>query len=215
MFEFFTKFKKNFNKQTGQSLVEILVALAVGIIFVLGVMIVMQSSLKMGKDSEKIQTSASLARELMDNVKVFSDSDWHNIYNLATTSANHYYLNITSSPFTASSGDETVVVGTTTYIRYFYVDDVYRDGSGKISDFGTFDPSTKKITVGVRWTGSNDRFISTYLTRSKNNIFVQTDWTGGGGQTGPITSTNNQFDTSTSNIDFSTTTGSIRLKLGY
>jgi Tfp pilus assembly protein PilV len=215
MFEFFAKFKKNFNKQTGQSLVEILVALAVGIIFVLGVMIVMQSSLKMGKDSEKIQTSASLARELMDNVKVFSDSDWHNIYNLATTSANHYYLNTTSSPFTVSSGDETVVVGTTTYIRYFYVDDVYRDGSGKISDSGTFDPSTKKITVGVRWTNSNDRFISTYLTRSKNNIFVQTDWTGGGGQTGPITSTNNQFDTSTSNIDFSTTTGSIRLKLGY
>jgi hypothetical protein len=80
---------------------------------------------------------------------------------------------------------------------------------------GTFDPSTKKVTVGVRWAGSNDRFISTYLTRSKNNIFVQTDWTGGGGQLGPITSTNNKFDTSTPNIDFSTTTGSIKLRLGY
>jgi len=214
MFEFLIKIKKYLKIKTGQSLVEILVALAVGIIFVLGVMIVMQSSLKMGKDSEKIQTSASLARELMDNVKVFAESDWHNIYNLATTSANHYYLNTTSSPFTASSGDETIMVGTTTYTRYFYVEDVYRDGSGNISQSGTFDPSTKKVTVGVRWIGSNDRFISTYLTRSKNNIFVQTDWTGGGGQTGPITSINNRFDTST-NIDFSTTTGSIRLRLGY
>ena len=213
MFEFLIKIKKYLKIKTGQSLVEILVALAVGIIFVLGVMIVMQSSLKMGKDSEKIQTSAFLARELMDNVKIFADSDWFNINNLSTTSVNHYYLT-TSSPFTFLDGDETVVVGTTTYIRYFYVEDVYRDASGKISDSGIFDPSTKKITVGVRWIGSNDRFISTYLTRSKNNIFVQTDWTGGGGQTGPITSINNRFDTST-NIDFSTTTGSIRLRLGY
>ena len=211
----FKKFKNYLKKQTGQSLVEILVALAIGIIFVLGVMIVMQSSLKMGKDSEKIQISASLARELIDNVKIFADSDWNNIYNLATTSANHYYLNTTSSPFSVVLGDETITVGTTTYIRYFYVDDVYRDASGKISSLGIFDPSTKKITIGVKWIGSNDRFISTYLTRYKNNIFIQTDWSGGGGQTGPITSINNQFDTSTSNIDFSTTTGSIRLKLGY
>jgi type II secretory pathway pseudopilin PulG len=211
----FKKFKKYFRKRGGQSLVEILVSLAVGIIFVLGIIIVVQSSLRVGKDSEKIQTSVSLARELMDNIRIFSDSAWYNIYNLATTSANHYYLNTTSSPFTASSGDETVIVGTTTYIRYFYVDDVYRDGLGNISQSGTFDPSTKKITIGVKWIGSNDRFMSTYLTRSKNNIFIQTDWTGGGGQTGPITSTNNQFDTSTPNIDFSTTTGSIRLKLGY
>jgi len=205
---YFKKIKLN-NK--GQSLAEILVALAVGIIFVLGAMIVAQSSLKMGKDTEKIQTSAFLARELLDKIKVFADSDWHNIYNLATTSANHYYL----IGFTATSGDETIIVGTTTYTRYFYVEDVYRNGSGNISQSGTLDPSTKKVTVGVRWTGSNDRFISTYLTRSKNNIFVQTDWTGGGGQLGPITSTNNKFDTSTPNIDFSTTTGSIKLRLGY
>jgi len=195
----------------GQSLAEILVALAVGIIFVLGAMIVAQSSLKMGKDNEKIQVSAFLARELLDKIKVFADSDWHNISNLATTSANHYYL----IGFTATSGDETITVGTTTYKRYFYVDDVYRDSGGKISPTGNFDPSTKKITIGVGWSGAQDRFFITYITRSKNNIFLQTDWSGGGGQLGPITSTNNKFDTSTPNIDVSTTTGSIRLKLGY
>jgi hypothetical protein len=209
----------------GQSLAEILVALAVGIIFVLGAMIVAQSSLKIGKDTEKIQISAFLARELLDKIKVFADSDWHNISNLATTSANHYYLisNLATTSanhyyligFTATSGDETITIGTTTYKRYFYVDDVYRDSGGKISPTGNFDPSTKKITIGVGWSGAQDRFFITYITRSKNNIFLQTDWSGGGGQLGPITSTNNKFDTSTPNIDFSTTTGSIRLKLGY
>ncbi|GIW65271.1 MAG: hypothetical protein KatS3mg093_250 [Candidatus Parcubacteria bacterium] len=166
------KIKKIFQNQ-GQSLVEVLVALSVGIIFVLGTMVAVQMSLKSGKDSEKIQVSASLARELMDNVKIFSESDWHNISNLATTSANHYYLNTSSIPFTAVSGEENITISTTTYTRYFYVDDVYRDGTGKISSSGTFDPSTKKITIVYKWLGGSDRYLVTYLTRSKNVIFNQ------------------------------------------
>lgn len=212
MFKILNKKIKN---NLGQSLIEILIAVSVGIIFLLGTIIVVNFALKSGKDSEKIQTSATLAKELMDNIKIFADSDWHNIYNLATTSANHYYLNTTSTPFSAVSGEENLTVGTTTYTRYFYVDDVYRDSSGQIvSSGGVFDPSTKKTTVVYGWIGSNFRSISIYLTRSKNNIFVQTDWSGGGGQTGPITSTNNKFDTSTG-VDFSTTSGSIKLRLGY
>jgi type II secretory pathway pseudopilin PulG len=199
----------------GQSLVEILVAVAVGIIFILGTVIVINFALKSGKDIEKVQTATSLAKGLLDNVKIFADSNWHNIDTLATTSANHYYLNTTSSPFTAVSGDENILVSTTTYTRYFYVEDVYRDGSGQITESGgTLDPSTKKVTVVYGWLGSNPKSISVYITRSKNNIFIQTDWSGGGGQLGPITSSNEKFDTSTG-IDFSTTSGSIRLRLGY
>lgn len=205
--------KFNFIKyNSGQSLVEILVALAVGIIFVLGTIIAVQMSLKTGKDSEKIQTSAMFARELMDNVKIFAESDWHNISNLATTSANKYYLNTSNSPFTVVSGEESISVGTTTYSRYFYVDDVYRDGSGQITQSGgTLDPSTKKITIVYKWIGGNDKYLITYLTRFKNMIFNQTDWSGGGGQDGPITSTNEKFSTS-SNILFDSK-GKIYLKL--
>lgn len=199
----------------GQSLVEVLIALAVGTILVLGIILAIQFSLKVNRDSEKIQISSALAHELMDNIKIFVQSDWHNILNLATTSVNHYYLNTTTTPFSAVAGEENITLSTTTYIRYFYVDDVYRDSSGKItSGSGTFDPSTKKITVVYRWEGGNNRLIISYVTRSHNNIFIQTDWSGGGGQIGPITSINNKFDTST-NIDFSTTSGSILLRLGY
>ncbi len=212
MFKILNKKIKN---NLGQSLIEILIAISVGIIFLLGTIIVANFALKSGEDTQKIQASTVLAKELMDNIKIFADSDWHNIYNLATTSANHYYLNTTSTPFSAVSGEENLTVGTTTYIRYFYIDDVYRDSSGQIvSSGGIFDPSTKKVTVVYGWLGSTPRLISFYITRSKNNVFVQTDWSGGGGQTGPITSTNNKFDTSTG-IDFSTTTGSIKLRLGY
>ncbi|MCX7589643.1 MAG: hypothetical protein N2Z85_01740, partial [Patescibacteria group bacterium] len=186
---------KNLNFNNGQSLVEVLIALSIGIIFVLGTIIAVQMSLKTGRDSEKIQTSAMLARELMDNVKIFADSGWYNVANLATTSINKYYIN-TSTPFTAISGIEIITIGTTTYNRYFYLDDVYRDGSGSIvNSGGTFDPSTKKLTIVYKWVGGNDRFLTTYITRSKNVILNQTDWSGGGGQTGPITSTNSMFAT--------------------
>jgi len=79
------------------------------------------------------------------------------------------------------------------------------------------DPSTLKINSIIKYgrglasqqanTIDNLRF---YLTRSYNNqTFWQTDWSGGGGQTGPISNTSNKFDTADANINYATTTGSI------
>jgi hypothetical protein len=99
------------------------------------------------------------------------------------------------------------------YTRYFYVNDVGRDANGNIqSSGGTNDPSTKKVTVVYGWAGGSTSSFSTYLTRFKDNVFDQTDWSGGPGQNGPATTTNNMFSTSTQ-MDYSTTTGSIMIKL--
>jgi uncharacterized delta-60 repeat protein len=188
---------KKIKTKSGQSLVEVLIATAVGIIFVLGTTIIANFALKSRQDSEKNQVLASLSKELLDNVKIFADANWHNIDTLATTSANHYYLNTSTSSFTAVSGEQNIVISSTTYTRYFYLDDVYRDGSGQIVESGgTLDPSTKKVTVVYGIQGSTPKSISIYVTRSKNNVFVQTDWSGGSGQTGPITSSNEKFETS-------------------
>jgi len=52
--------------------------------------------------------------------------------------------------------------------------------------------------------------LSFYLTRSYNNqVFWQTDWSGGNGQTGPVPNPGNKFDTADSNINYASTTGSI------
>jgi hypothetical protein len=188
---------KKIKTKSGQSLVEVLIATAVGIIFVLGATVIANFALKSRQDSEKNQVLASLSKELLDNVKIFADANWHNIDTLATTSANHYYLNTSTSSFTAVSGEQNILISSTTYTRYFYLDDVYRDGSGQIVESGgTLDPSTKKVTVVYGVEGSTPKSISIYVTRSKNNVFVQTDWSGGSGQTGPITSSNEKFETS-------------------
>ncbi len=101
----------------------------------------------------------------------------------------------------------------TPYSRYFYVDEVNRDSGGNIvSSGGSWDPSTKKLTITANW-GTSSSTIATYLTRSRNRYALQTDWVGGPGQEGPLTSFNYKFSTSTANINYSTTTGSVLLNL--
>jgi len=198
----------------GQSLVEVLVAVAIGAILVIAAVTIITPALRVNTQATRVQVASSLAKGLSGNIRVWAESDWHNISNLATTSANTYYLIASSSPFTATSGIESVTVSTTTYARYFYVDDVQRDASGYIVESGgSNDPSTKKVTVSYNWPQGTTTTLSFYLTRHSNRVFTQTDWSGGPGQDGPSTTTNSQFSSSTSNISYSTP-GSISLALG-
>ncbi len=204
-----------FCSRKGLSLAEILVAVAVGTLLVIAAATIIAPAIKINTQSGRAQAGSALAKELLDNVRVWSEGDWHRIQGLATSSANHYYLNTASSPFASSSGDESVTISTTTYKRYFYVDDVLRksDPSQDIAASGApTDPSTKKITVAYSWPQGATNTIAIYLTRYRDNVLDETDWSGGPGQDGPVTSTNSRFATSTK-IDYTTTTGSIYVKL--
>ncbi len=93
--------------------------------------------------------------------------------------------------------------------RYFYVENVNRDASGDIvQSGGTEDLSTQKITVVISWGDNHSLSRTQYITRYQNRSFVQSDWSGGSGQEGPITLENNKFANS-SNIDYTTSAGSI------
>ncbi len=202
----------NYFGNTGQSLIEILVALGVGAILIIAGTGVIIPSLRANTQADKVQVSSAFGKELLENVRVFSEGDWHNIYNLNKTSSNHYYLTTSTSPFLVISGDENIRLATTTYTRYFYVDNVGRDAGGSIqSSGGTDDPSTQKLTVVYGWSGGPTSSFSTYLTRFRNNVFNQTDWSGGSGQDGPITNANSKFSASVQ-INYSTTTGSIMIQ---
>lgn len=98
------------------------------------------------------------------------------------------------------------------FTRYFYVDNVYRDSSGNIvAAGGGLDPSTKKISVEYYWGQTPPKTLTVYLSRSANKTLWQTDWSGGPGVDGPASSTGGAFSTS-SGIDFATSTGSIRIR---
>lgn len=203
---------KNGKRDDGQSLIEVLISVAIGVLFIIAAVASISPALKTSTQASRAEAGTALAKELLNNVRVWSDANWSNVAQLATSSANHYYLSTSSSPFSSVAGDEVALVATTTYARYFYVDDVYRDaGDVLVSSGGAYDPSTKKLTVAYSWPQSSTATISMYITRRRDNIFWQTDWSGGSGQNGPITSVNGMFSTS-SNIDYTTTTGSIIVK---
>lgn len=198
---------------SGQSLVEVLVAVALGAIFIIAAGTIIAPALKVGTEAAKIRTGTALAKELFDNVRVWSEGDWHGIFNLAAGSANRYYLNTSISPFTSVSGEEQVTISPVTYTRFFYVEDVFRDAGGAIvTSGGTYDPSTRKVTVVYRWVPANAvHTLVGYATRYRHNIFEQTDWSGGSGQEGPVTSVNTRFSNS-SNIDAAAIIGSIIIR---
>lgn len=99
------------------------------------------------------------------------------------------------------------------YYICFRVEPVYRDGGGAgsiVSSGGDLDPSTALVSVKTRW-GDQGQFqtppLQIYLTRYANDAFVQTDWSGGGGQS-ELWLVRNQYDTG-SGVDVATVPGQV------
>lgn len=210
------KYGKIWRVRSGQSLAEILIGMAIGVSLIMAGIGLIVPALNTNTQVTNVQKGAALAKELLDNVRVWSEGNWNNVFALTTGTASHYYLVTTSSPFASSSGNQTIALSTTTYTRYFYVSDAYRDGSGNITTSGgTYDPSTKQITAAYSWPSGSTSTMSMYLTRNRDNVYDQTDWSGGSGASSSATSVGNQFATS-SNISYTTTTGSIYVSIpGY
>jgi len=196
----------------GQSLMEVLVAMVIGTIMIVAAITVVVPVLKSGAVANR-STVAALGKGLLENVRVTAEADWHTVSALTVGSANHYHLTTSTSPFSAVVGDEAVTLASTTYTRYFYVENVGRDADSKIvASGGTNDPSTKRLVVVYVWPVGVVNAMTTYLTRSRTRVYQQTDWSGGGGAVGPATTTDNRFDSS-SNVNFTSSTGSIVISL--
>ena len=212
----------------GQSLMELIVGLGVTTIIVGASTFTIAAVLRSDIQAKRLQAATNLTRELSDNTRAFAVANWRDIYALLNGSGNGYSLNTSASPFTASSSSETLVVEGVTYNRYFYVENANRTscGASSITTDGTTacaqigatgvadDPSTQKLTIVATWPGTETgvRLIE-YVSRSRNAITRQTDWSGGSGQESfPSGGVNNQFASSTG-IYFTQTPGSLKVVL--
>ena len=168
--------------------------------------------------SEQVAQNSELASllsvSLADELSSLAKANWHTLYDLNKGFGNHYRVSTTTGQLLVQGGDEVMTVNGVSFTRYFYMENVSRDSNGSIENVYNSlndDPSTQKITA-VASSQINASPLSvthtTYLTRWPNWIFQQSDWSGGAGQEGPITSANSQF-TSQTNVDFTTTPGSL------
>jgi type II secretory pathway pseudopilin PulG len=206
-----------FRNTRGQILIEVIIASAIIALVAGGIVALLQVSSRGISQTREKTAAAFLIQEEIEAMRAISRENWLNIANLATGSANHYYATTSAGKWVIATGDETVTLNNIAYTRYAWFDDVYRsetDGS-IVGSGGYFDPSTKKMTARVIWTTppgmSNDSMQNIYLSRFLNETYGQTDWSGGAVGDVVATTTTTTFATSSS-IDYSSATGSIKLQ---
>jgi len=187
-----------------QSLLEILIAISVGVIMIGGSVLLTSVALRNYQAIRQRITVNSLLRQQSEVLIFLAQDNWHNLYDLTRNS--DYYATSTNNVWSINSGQETGILNNIPYRRYFKVYDVNRDDNGNISPSGTLDSNTLKLIAFIEY-GNNyvsSSSLAFYLTRSANNqVMHQTDWSGGSGQTGPLPNPGNKFDSQT-NIEYST-----------
>jgi len=202
----------------GQSLLEALLSITLGVILIGSSVGLIGISLKSFNSVKQHLQANSLMRQASEVIISLVRDNWHNIYDTTVHDCKSNYCRITASSttWTIDVGQATSTIDNIPYKQYFRVYNVLRDATSSdisTSTSGTLDdPSTQKITIFLEYGNYVSSSISLpfYLTRSYNNqVFQQTDWSGGSGQTGPISNPGNRFDTADSNINCASTTGSI------
>ena len=151
-------------KNRGQSLIELLLAIALGSMFITSAVGVLVVSLRSGSQNKSIQTASLLAQELLDKTKVFAEQRWSNVY--ALIKGQPYYLNVTGGIFVAIAGTELIMLDSIQYSRHFTVANYLRSG--------TDDPSTQIVRVTVSWQQGADVANITrsqYVARTRNLVW--------------------------------------------
>lgn len=187
----FMKFSANISKsniirnQQGQLLLEML--LLIGVIVMVGGLVsqITYASLQANKSASFSNVTEGLVNETLAGVTAAAYTEWHDVYGLEKTASDHYQANQVAGAWQISPGDETISLNGTAFTRYFTVSDVCRDDATKevvtadgvppCTAGNSDDPSIQKVTVQIVWnSGAISR--STYLTRWRNLLCQQTNW---------------------------------------
>lgn len=173
--------------QIGQSLIELLVAIALAMVVLPALLTgIVASRENKAQGGQRMQAVAYL-KEMEEAVRSVREKGWSNI------ATNGTYHPVAGSSWSLASGSETLDVASG-MTRQLVISSVNRDG--------TLDPSTKKVDYSVSWTSPNPGSVtsSEYLQRYiANTTLVQT--------------TQADFDAGTKSNTQSTSTGGGTIQL--
>lgn len=183
------------NLESGQSLIELLIAIAIAAILLPALLTGFVTS-REGKvgDNKRIQ-AATVLKETEEATRSIREKGWPTFATNGT-----FHPIISSSSWSLASGADT----TNGFTRQLVISDVLRNSSGVIvASGGTVDPSTKKVTITVSWTSpvADSVTSSLYLTRYLDNLSY-------------IHTTKAEFDTGTKTQTQTTSTSGGEVILG-
>jgi len=146
----------------GQSIIEVIVAMAIFIIIASSSVIAVLGSFSTTRLAEEETQAALFATEGLEAAQSIRNQDWDNL-----TTGDHGLVN--ASSIWAFSGTSDDPNGSDKFTRTIAVADVERDESGDVVESdGTVDEDTKKITATITWnftpTRENTVEMVTYLT---------------------------------------------------
>lgn len=174
-------------------LLELLLVIGVVAIVIPVISQVVVSSLNTNKFTMENKIAVELVDEAIKAVENVSFEKWQYIYDEVESSSTKRYPNKSNSKWsvTTNPADGNLVVNDIEYTRYFTVSHVCRDNiskmiittAGSCGDSISFDdPSTQKITATVSWHNNNNNVSKDYyLTRWRNKVYEQTEWSGNDG----------------------------------
>jgi len=180
----------------GQSSVEIIIALAILLIFISGVLVLFFYSVDNIRQSAEIDQARNLAREGLEAVRSIAEEDWSNLNN------GSYDVEYTSGHWQFTAPNSYLWLGK--YHRQIDISSLYRDSSTcELKESGDLeDTDIKKIVSVVSWEfKGKTKIVSypTYLTNWRNPLVECPSGGGGGGSGGQASALT--FDGSSSSRD--------------
>ncbi len=144
---YFLKIKKAYPPtRRGFLMVEVLVAVSIISVSILGAMAVTQKSVYISRQAVHANQATFLLEEGAEIVRILRDTNWSNVSGL--TAGTIYYPIFTGGAWTLSTTPNTVGI----FTRKVVISNVNRDNTTKdISITGTNDPLTKLFTITVFW----------------------------------------------------------------
>lgn len=191
----------NVSSKRGQSLIELTVGIAIGVLFITAAIGAILVSLRLDFQNRYTQTASQLATEIIEQVTAVASNDWHDLDLEIHDPLVPYHIDASGSTYAVADASSTVTFESVEYTTSFTIEDVRRDNTDAFVEapLGTIDPSTLKITATVSWTQQNETTefkLVQYVTRSRNRIWLQTDWSGGYNFSGPVATTTTRYFTS-------------------
>lgn len=193
--------------EKGQSIFEILIAMAIATLIVGSSVTAIMVSLRSGSATVASQKAYSIANDTLNNVRSFAESNWADLYTQNKGDAYDYYLGIVATSsisatlgiatgtetiaFTSPSGEENIE-----YTSWFTINNVPRDDSNWIVESADGDPTTQKITARVSWeVGGDLRQIDlvTYISKIRTSTVTFNNWSGVSGVTTPVTGPSSDY----------------------
>jgi len=195
-------------RQQGQSLLEVIVVIAILVIVVTFAVQLIVVVLRGGQVVGDRDVGLRVAEEMMDGVFAISIERWDDIYGL-TQGTTEYHTEQAMGKWTLVANSDVVSLNGVDYTRAVTFQHVCRStGAGRdilgITDSGgadtactgsggSHDPTIQRATVSVTWKFIGNVTIQEHVFRWRNEVCPQTEWNTTG--LGPQTCVTTEYET--------------------